>query len=378
MAVTTTGQYAAPFLQPLGSLLGEYTAGELTRPQDITGLLPRIAGTNPLQQQALQQQATQAGLGALQFNQQGQLTGAGQGTGIAGYEPYLQGAAQLSGPQAYQQYMSPYQQDIINTTLQNYDIQAQKGLAPLAANAIQSGAFGGAREGIQRAEYQSASDRNRAALEAQLRQSGFNTAQGLAQTGFGQQYQLANLQPQLAYAASQQLGQAGTAQQGYEQNILNALQQGNVIQNQYGIQRLGGITDIFNRLAQATPASPGQPILTNPALAGSQAFAGIYGAMNPKYLYGGTGTNTGTGRPATGAQRIWNGVKQVYNDIKGIWETNPNPTDTNPPIDEPQAGDSVYTDYGQNAGDSVYTDYPENPIYDYSNAGDSVYTDYWW
>jgi hypothetical protein len=50
--------------------------------------------------------------------------------------------------------MSPYQQDVIGTTLQEYDIQAQKGLPALAAQAIGAGAFGGGREGIQRAEYQ--------------------------------------------------------------------------------------------------------------------------------------------------------------------------------------------------------------------------------
>ena len=274
---TTTGQYAAPFLQPLGGLLADYTAGQLTQPQDISGLLPQVAGQNVLQQQALQQGATQAGLGALQFNEQGQLTGAGQGTGIAGYQPYLQGAAQLAGPQGYQQYMSPYQQDVINTTLQNYDIQAQKGLAPLAANAIQSGAFGGAREGIQRAEYQSASDRNRAALEAQLRQSGFNTAQGLAQTGFGQQTTLASLQPSLAGSNISMLNQLGGQQQNYQQGILNALQQGAAIQNQYPLQRLSGIASLFGNVAQATPATPGQPITTNPYLSGAQAFSSIYG-----------------------------------------------------------------------------------------------------
>ena len=50
--------------------------------------------------------------------------------------------------------MSPYQQDVIDTTLQEFDIQAQKGLAQLAAQAIHAGAFGGGREGVQRAEYQ--------------------------------------------------------------------------------------------------------------------------------------------------------------------------------------------------------------------------------
>jgi hypothetical protein len=45
------------------------------------------------------------------------------------------------GPTAYQQYMSPYQQDVIDTTLQEYDIQAQKGMQPLAASQVAAGAF---------------------------------------------------------------------------------------------------------------------------------------------------------------------------------------------------------------------------------------------
>jgi hypothetical protein len=71
-----------------------------------------------------------------------------------------------SGPDAYKAYMSPYQQDVIGTTLSEYDIQAQKGAQGVPAAAIAAGAFGGGREGVQRAEYGAASDRNRAALQA--------------------------------------------------------------------------------------------------------------------------------------------------------------------------------------------------------------------
>ena len=117
--------------------------------------------------------------------------------GLGAYEPYLQQAAALTGPTAYQQYMSPYQQDVIGTTLQEFDIQAQKGLPAIGQAAYQAGAFGGARQGVAEAEYRAASDRNRAALQAQLLQQGFGQAQNLAQ----QQYQ-------------QQLG-LGQAQQGF-------------------------------------------------------------------------------------------------------------------------------------------------------------------
>jgi hypothetical protein len=64
-----------------------------------------VAGQDPLQLQA--QQAALAGIG--------------------GYQPYLQSAAASAGPTAYQQFMSPYQQEVIGTTLAEYDIQAQKG-----------------------------------------------------------------------------------------------------------------------------------------------------------------------------------------------------------------------------------------------------------
>ena len=92
----------------------------------------------------------------------------GLASGLGGFQPFLTQAQGMTGPTAYQAYMSPYQQDIIDTTLQEFDIQSQKGLPGLAAQAIQAGAFGGGREGVQRAEYQAQSDRNRAALQAQL------------------------------------------------------------------------------------------------------------------------------------------------------------------------------------------------------------------
>ncbi len=152
-----------------------------------------------------------AGLGAL--TQQA----IGQAGGLGSYQPYLQAAAGLTGPTAYQQFMSPYQQDVIDTTLQEFDVQAAKGLPQLAAQAIGQGAFGGGREGVQRAEYQSASDRNRAALQAQLLQQGFGQAQQLAQTAYGQQAQLAQLAPQLAGSQIAGLTTLGGIQQASDQ-----------------------------------------------------------------------------------------------------------------------------------------------------------------
>ena len=89
--------------------------------------------------------------------------------------------------------MSPYQQDVIDTTLAEFDVQAQKGYQGIAAQAIRSRCFGGGREGVQRAEYQASSDRNRAALQAQLLQQGFGQAQQLAQQNMCNQLDLGQL-----------------------------------------------------------------------------------------------------------------------------------------------------------------------------------------
>jgi 2-oxo-4-hydroxy-4-carboxy--5-ureidoimidazoline (OHCU) decarboxylase len=121
--------------------------------------------------------------------------------------------------------MSPYQQDVIGSTLQEYDIQAQKGLPALAAQAIGAGAFGGGREGVQRAEYQSASDRNRAALQAQLLQQGFGQAQQLAAQQYGQQMNLAQQAPALAGQQISALTTLGGLQQAQAQAGLSAQQQ---------------------------------------------------------------------------------------------------------------------------------------------------------
>jgi hypothetical protein len=73
--------------------------------------------------------------------------------GLGDYQQYLNQAQQYSGPQAYQQFMSPYQQQVIDTTLSEFDKQRQQAMAGQNAQAVAGGAFGGAREGIQRAEY---------------------------------------------------------------------------------------------------------------------------------------------------------------------------------------------------------------------------------
>ena len=204
----------------------------------LAELGPQIAGQNVLTQQAQQAAATQAGLGQLSFGPEGQLIGAGTGTGVAGFQPFLDQAAAYSGPQAFQQFMSPYQQQVIDTTLAEFDVQAQKGIPALQAQAVNAGAFGGGREGVALAEYQTTSDRNRAALQAQLLGQGFSQANQLAAQAQAQQRGLASLQPSLVAANVQQLGGAGTAGLGFNQALLDAAQQRAQLAYQEPINRL--------------------------------------------------------------------------------------------------------------------------------------------
>ena len=128
-------------------------------------------------------------------------------TTLGGVPSYLTQAGAYSGPEGYKDFMSPYQQQVIDATLGEYDVQSAKGLAGIGQKAVMSGQFlGGGREGVQRAEYQALSDRNRASMLAQLRQQGFGQAQQGAQTAYGQQMGLGQAQQGLAQG---QLGIGG-------------------------------------------------------------------------------------------------------------------------------------------------------------------------
>jgi hypothetical protein len=286
MADTTTISRPAPYLEAAGQtyldLLTKRT-GQAPTTAELQAMSPQIAGQNVLSQQAQQQAATQAGLGALTFDPTtGAVTGMGQGTGIAGYQPFLEQAQEYTGPQAYQQFMSPYQQDVISTTLSEFDRQRQIAQQQIGAGAVNAGAFGGAREGIQQAEFGAQSLQDRAALEAQLRQQGFQQANQLASQAFAQQGQLASLQPTLAAQQVQQLGAAGTQNLAYQQAVLDAQRQTAQFQYQEPFTRLqslgSGITGLISGYPQPGFQQTTQPSQqAGPLSSALSAAAGVYG-----------------------------------------------------------------------------------------------------
>lgn len=296
MAVQQTQVLPAPFIEAAGKTylddlqkaVGQYKGADLAEtfgPQFVA------------EQDALQKRAQQLAE-----------------AGIGGYQPFLQGAqaaqaraataaqaaGQFVGPDAYKDFMSPYQREIIDTTLAEFDRQTQAGLPSLAAQAIGSGAFGGAREGVQEAEFLSGQARNRAALQAQLLGQAFGQAQQASGRAFGQQQALANQQQQLAAAqlglgGAQQsfLGQdvgalstLGTQNQAQKQAELQASQQ--LAQQQLNqpltaAQQYGaGVTSLIagypGQTRQQVTPSP-SPLQTG--LSTGATLAGIYRIFNP-------------------------------------------------------------------------------------------------
>jgi hypothetical protein len=284
MAEQTTIARPAPYLEAAGEKFVDLAAQLAAKPVDTAAFAPTIAGQNVLTQAAQQQAATQAGLGTLQFDPTtGAVSGIGTGTGVAGYQPFLQQAAAYSGPQAYQQFMSPYQQEVIDTSLAEFDKQRQIARQQLMGTQVAQGAFGQGRGQIGEAEFSAQSLQDRALLQAQLQQQGFQQAQQAAAQAQAQQAGLASLQPSLAQSQIQQLGAAGTSNLAYQQAILDAASQAAQTAAYEPQQRLGFLGSAIGGMLSGQPQAY-STMTTAPAAATagplSQALSGaatIYG-----------------------------------------------------------------------------------------------------
>jgi hypothetical protein len=150
-----------------------------------------------------------------------ELTGAG--TAMGAVSPYIGQAAALTGAGAgtgagsIAEYMSPYQSQVIDASLAEFDKQAAMRQQAISDQAVALGGFGGGREGVMQSEYQSGSDMNRAMLQAQLQQQGFGQAQQARQADLASRLGIGGAQQQyasgLAGLAGQRAGLAGQAGQ---------------------------------------------------------------------------------------------------------------------------------------------------------------------
>jgi len=307
MAVTETRNLPAQFIEDLGKDYAKQLTATTAIPIDTSKFAPQVAAQDALQTRA----ATLAGTGVGSFAPfiqaaQQQATAAGQRLGDVGTT--LTGIAGLTGaPTAAQtaSFTSPFQQQVIDTTLAEFDRQQAINEQNIRDQAAQIGALGAGRTGVQLSEFQSQSGRDRAALEAQLRQQGFQQAQaarqqdiqnrfglaqaqsglGSAQLGLGQfQTGLAQQVPALQRADVSTLGQVGAAQQAQRQAILDAQRQGARTAAYEPLERLGffgqGVTGLMGGYPaqyqfQSTPAA--SPLQT--ALGLGTSLAGIFGAL---------------------------------------------------------------------------------------------------
>ena len=175
MAVQQTQALPPQYLEDLQKDYGKQLTATTATDLDTSLFAPKVAGQDQAQQDAYKMATTQGqGIGAFQdyITQAGAYDTAASGA--------LGTAGGLSGAQAYQGFMSPYQQDVIDATLSEYDSQAAQGLAGIGQQAAMSGNLGGGREGVMRSQYQNKSDMNRALLQSGLLQQGFTQANQLA------------------------------------------------------------------------------------------------------------------------------------------------------------------------------------------------------
>jgi len=234
-----------------------------------------VAGEDPLQSQAIN------------LAQQG----------VGSYSPYLQAAqanitAQggLTGTQAYQPFMSPYQTDVIDETLRQYDLSRVGGQQQIRDAAVGSGNFGGGREGAMMGQYDADTLANRAGLRAQMLQSGLQQAQQQAQQAFTNQGQLAanqfglsNFQRAGLGADVGALGQLGSLRQGVTQAQLQAQQQAaqTAAYEPYGrLSQYGtGITGLAGGMAPMQYQAPQAQSPWASALSTALGVGGLYGQM---------------------------------------------------------------------------------------------------
>ena len=189
--------------------------------------------------------------------------------GLGSFEPFLTqagadatAAQQLTGPQAFQEFMSPYQQEVIDTSLAALQRERDIARQQIGTGAVQLGAFGGGRQAVQEGAFDAETAFNKAQLESQLRAQGFQQSQQAAQQAFGNQQQLsaqqqglAQLAPQLAQQQITGIGQLGQQQQLQSQAILDAQAQAEREAAFEQQQRIGFVGQQLTGLIGGYPAS---------------------------------------------------------------------------------------------------------------------------
>ena len=216
------------------------------------------------------------------------------GEGIGAFKDYITNAESYSGPNAYKNFMSPYQQDVIDATLAEYDTQAAAGLTGIGQQAAMSGNLGGGREGVMRAQYQNKSDMNRALLQSGLLQQGFGEANRLASNAFNESMNMAGTVPGLYGADINTLRSAGADQFGYEAAKIDAEREQNRLAAYEPYERLGYLGSGIASIASGAPGQYVSQVTPNPTpLENALGIASIGSGLMTGYGDYLRGRNTG-------------------------------------------------------------------------------------
>jgi hypothetical protein len=307
------------FLEPAVKDYAEQAKATYSAPIDTDKFTGRqfVAGQDPMQTQAAAL-ATQ-GVGSYQPYLQAAQTAQGQGAGALGQAATAVGglgaiqnqAAGMTGAQAYQPFMSPYQSQVIDATLSEFDKSRLGGQQNIRDAAVSSGNFGGGREGAMMGQYNADSLADRGALQSQMLQQGYGNAQTAANQNFANQQGLFSMQNQqnlsnqgLAGAFGNQmnqqfglsdfnrtgmgqdinaLGSLGAVNQGYNQAQLTADQQ----QAQTGAYEPYGrlsqygntLTGLAGGVAGNQYQEQGQTSPFQTALGTAMGLGGLYGKI---------------------------------------------------------------------------------------------------
>lgn len=282
-------QRLAPYLEGLEkrilqSAFGQFdgetqtSPGLLDKPLDLPEY--QVAGMDPLQQQAMQLGQQQVGIYQPSLQQ-------GQQAALAGIGALGQGVAMLDPSQGISQFMNPYQSAVID----EINRQAAIGQQKIASGAVGAGAFGGSREGVQRAE----GERARLGKIGEFLSKGFDTAVQASQRagqllgGIGQAFggvgaqsaDIGRVGSELGRADVQSLSQLGRLGQQQTQAELDAQRQNLMQQAQEPFTRL----ELGSSLLKGTPSGSLSSTFksattpdANPFLQGIGAYTALTGA----------------------------------------------------------------------------------------------------
>ena len=251
-----------------------------------------VAGEDPLQTQAIN--LATSGIGGFQpflTSAQQAITQAGQD--VAGLGQFM-GTGAGTGAGSIAAFTSPFQQQVIDESLRQFDLSRQGGMQQISDQAIGAGAFGGGKQGALEGQFMADTALGRAGLEAQLRAQGFADAAARRGQAFNQQQALANqraglAQNQFALSNFQQagrasdianLGQLGAFRQGLEQSRLQAdmdAARTGAFEPQQRLQQFGAGLGSLSGFAAPVPLPGATPSPFSTALSTALGIGGLFG-----------------------------------------------------------------------------------------------------